>query len=118
MAGKLQKGRNRILLGVAGGLAEYFKIDPVIVRVIFILLIFANGFGILLYAVLALLMPKPEGAGAKPFAVVKENLKMAPQDAMDAGRRAVSVLRGPTAEITERPGTTPAQEDGKESPLP
>ncbi|HEY6102998.1 MAG TPA: PspC domain-containing protein [bacterium] len=118
MAGKLQKGRNRILLGVAGGIAEYFKIDPVIVRVIFILLVFANGLGVLLYALLALLMPKPEGAAAKPLAVVKENLKMAPQEAMEAGRRAVAVLRGPAPEIKESAGKTPPQGNGSGSTVP
>jgi phage shock protein PspC (stress-responsive transcriptional regulator) len=117
MAGKLQKGKNRILLGVAGGIAEYFKIDPVIVRVIFILLIFANGLGVLLYVILALLMPKPEGSAAKPLAVVKENLKMAPQDARDAGRRAMAVLRGPAPETKEPPDKKPAQGDGSEGPL-
>lgn len=118
MAGKFQKGRNRILLGVAGGIAEYFKIDPVIVRVIFILLVFANGLGVLLYALLALLMPKPEGAAAKPLAVVKENLKMAPQEAMEAGRRAVAVLRGPAPESTESAGKTPPQGNGSGSTVP
>jgi phage shock protein PspC (stress-responsive transcriptional regulator) len=118
MAGKLQKGKNRILLGVAGGIAEYFKIDPVIVRVIFILLIFANGLGVLLYVILALLMPKPSATPAKPFAVVKENLKMAPQDAVEAGRRAMAVLRGPTPEPNESQEKTPAQGDGSGTPLP
>jgi phage shock protein PspC (stress-responsive transcriptional regulator) len=117
MAGKLQKGKNRILLGVAGGIAEYFKIDPVIVRVIFILLIFANGLGVLLYAILALLMPKPEGAAAKPLAVVKENLKMAPQEAMEAGRRAVAVLRGPAPETKESPSQTPPHGNGSGSSM-
>jgi phage shock protein PspC (stress-responsive transcriptional regulator) len=117
MAGKLQKGKNRILLGVASGLAEYFKIDPVIARVLFILLTFVSGFGVLLYLVLALLMPKPEGAGAKPLAVVRENLKMAPQDAMDAGRRAVAVLRGPAPETPEPREQMPAQGDGSERPI-
>jgi phage shock protein PspC (stress-responsive transcriptional regulator) len=117
MAGRLQKGKNRILLGVAGGLAEYFKIDPVIVRVIFILLVFANGFGVLLYLLLALLMPKPEGTRAKPLAVVKENLKMDAQDARDAGRRAVAVLRGPAPETPEPREKVPPQGDGSERPL-
>ena len=117
MVGRLQKGKNRILLGVAGGLAEYFKIDPVIVRVIFILLVFANGLGVLLYLILALLMPKPEGAGAKPLAVVRENLKMASQDVRDAGRRAVAVLRGPAPETPEPREKMPSQGDGSERPL-
>ncbi|MBI2973228.1 MAG: PspC domain-containing protein [Armatimonadetes bacterium] len=101
MARRLQKSKNRLLLGVAGGVAEYFNADPVIIRVIFVLLVFANGIGILLYLLLALLMPKAEAAPAQPLAVVKENLKTAPRDATEAGRRIVQVLRGSPAEKQE-----------------
>jgi len=47
------------LAGVCGGLGEYLNIDPVIVRLLWILLLFFNPqAGILLYAVAALLIPK------------------------------------------------------------
>lgn len=114
MARRLQKGKNRLLLGVAGGIAEYFNADPVIIRVIFVLLVFANGIGILLYLLLALLMPKAEAAPAQPLAVVKENLKTAPRDAKEAGRRVVQVLRGSPAEKQESAEQNSAQKDGGE----
>lgn len=38
--------------GVCGGLAEYFDIDPVLVRILFVLMFFATGFGLLAYIVL------------------------------------------------------------------
>ena len=101
VARKLQKSKNRMVLGVAGGVADYFKIDPVIVRIVFILLVFANGLGILLYLVLALLLPKAEAESASPLTVVKENLMTAPQDAKEASRRVVQVLRGTPAETKE-----------------
>jgi phage shock protein PspC (stress-responsive transcriptional regulator) len=40
----------RMIAGVAGGLGDYFGIDPVIVRVIAVVLVFAGGAGLLLYA--------------------------------------------------------------------
>jgi len=116
MARKLQKSKNRMLVGVAGGIADYFRIDPVIVRAIFILLVFANGLGILLYILLALLMPKAEATSAGPLAVVKENLKTAPQDAKEAGRRVVQVLRGTPAETKERPEKASVEGDGSGTP--
>ena len=116
MARRLQKSNNRMLVGVAGGLADYFRIDPVIVRVIFILLVFANGLGILAYIVLALLMPKAEAPSAGPLAVVRENLKVAPQEVREAGRRAVQVLRGTSTETKEPHEKASAKEDGAESP--
>jgi len=58
---------DRKIWGVCGGLGEYFGIDPVLMRVVFIILIFAGGLGILLYVIFALvtpsgtLPPKPSG---------------------------------------------------------
>lgn len=53
---------DRILAGVCGGLANYFKIDPIIIRGAFVLLALADGVGVVLYVVLALIVPnEPTG---------------------------------------------------------
>lgn len=52
--------KNRIIFGVSGGLAEYFEIDPLLIRLLFILLVMAGGSGFFLYLILAVLMPKEE----------------------------------------------------------
>ena len=49
---------DRKIAGVCGGLGEYFDVDPVLFRVIFIVLAFVGGLGILLYIVLWLVMPQ------------------------------------------------------------
>ena len=50
---------DKMLSGVAGGLAEYFDVDPVLVRVGFVFLGFLTAFcAILLYIVLAIVMPR------------------------------------------------------------
>jgi phage shock protein C len=49
--------RNRQLAGVAGGIAEYLEIDPTVVRLVWILSIFLGGFGILLYIIMAFIVP-------------------------------------------------------------
>ena len=46
------------VLGVCAGLGEHFDLDPTVVRIAFILFIFFGGSGILLYLILALIMPK------------------------------------------------------------
>ena len=46
-----------VIAGVASGIAEYFGIDPVIVRVIFFIGIFINGIGIVAYLILWLIVP-------------------------------------------------------------
>jgi phage shock protein C len=49
--------RDRQLAGVAGGMAEYLEIDPTVVRLVWILSIFLGGFGILLYIIMAFIVP-------------------------------------------------------------
>jgi phage shock protein C len=56
---------DKILFGVCGGLAEYLEVDSLIVRIIFLFLIFAGGSGIFIYLILALLMPKEDKKEAK-----------------------------------------------------
>ena len=50
--------RDRWIAGVCGGLAEHFKIDPIIVRVAAVALVFAGGAGLLLYLAGVLLLPE------------------------------------------------------------
>ncbi|UCF65985.1 MAG: PspC domain-containing protein [bacterium] len=54
---------NRILFGVCGGIGEYFNIDPVIVRLLWILATFASvGLGILVYVILIFVFPESDTA--------------------------------------------------------
>ena len=49
--------QERMIGGVCGGLAEYFRLDPTLVRLAFVVLAFAKGFGLLVYLILLVLMP-------------------------------------------------------------
>jgi phage shock protein PspC (stress-responsive transcriptional regulator) len=63
---RLFRSRNeRVIAGVCGGLARYLNVDPVIVRVAAVALVFAGGAGLLLYAAAFLLVPN-EGEGGEP----------------------------------------------------
>ena len=44
------------IFGVAGGLAEYFNIDSSLVRIVFVITLFAGSIGFLAYIILALLL--------------------------------------------------------------
>ncbi|MDP2424411.1 MAG: PspC domain-containing protein [Bacteroidales bacterium] len=48
----------RSIGGVAGGIAEFFDMDPVIVRIIFLLMVFLGGSGVLVYLVLWIAIPE------------------------------------------------------------
>lgn len=49
---------DKMIGGVCGGLAEYFDIDPVIVRLIFVLAVIFGGSGILAYLILWIIIPQ------------------------------------------------------------
>ena len=49
--------KERILFGVCSGLGEYFDIDPVFIRIIWILTLLSYGVGLLAYVFCCLLIP-------------------------------------------------------------
>ena len=58
-------GDNKILGGVAFGLANYFGVDPAIIRILFIVSLFIGGFGILAYLILWISIPEAKTVGEK-----------------------------------------------------
>jgi len=80
--------KNAVLGGVAAGFADYFGVDPVLVRLVFILLTFLNGFGLVAYAVGWVIMPRREevadaagqaeqGRGPAPAGRIVEKVRQA-----------------------------------------
>jgi len=56
---KLMRSQDdRMLFGVAGGVAEYLNVDPVLVRLFFVLLALSTGWGFIVYILMAILMPE------------------------------------------------------------
>ena len=47
-----------MIAGVAGGVADYFAVDPTLVRLLFVLLALAGGPGLLIYLILWVVMPE------------------------------------------------------------
>jgi len=54
-----RSGKNRVLGGVCGGVAEYFKVDPILIRIIWAILVFLPpGLGIILYTLFWIFVPR------------------------------------------------------------
>jgi phage shock protein PspC (stress-responsive transcriptional regulator) len=56
---------SRIIGGVCSGLAAYWNMDPTIVRVVFVVLVFLGGSGLLIYLILWLIMPEAQTTAQK-----------------------------------------------------
>ena len=80
---KLRKSADQKVCGVCGGLGEYFGIDPTIIRVIYLILLFTTGIGILPYIILAIVMDEaPEGT--KPTGYNKEENSYSANDSYES----------------------------------
>ncbi len=64
----------RMIAGVCGGLAQYLGVDPVLVRLAFLLLIPAGGIGAPLYIILTIVMPSEEDVELSQAEIVGKNI--------------------------------------------
>lgn len=53
-----RSNKQKIIGGVCGGIAEYFNIDPVLVRLIFVFIMFTGGWALLAYIIGWIIVPK------------------------------------------------------------
>lgn len=65
---------DRMIAGVCGGLAHYLNVDPVLVRLAFILLFFASGIGFPLYLILWIIMPGESSVDEVEGDVIQKNI--------------------------------------------
>ena len=95
--------KDRMIWGVCGGLAHHFKIDPSIVRLIFILTIFFGGLGIVAYIILAIVVPREGSQAGEPSETIKENVQEIKDTTQQIGKDIQSTLnsREKTAETRE-----------------
>jgi phage shock protein C len=85
---RLYRSQTRaVIAGVAAGLGEYFDIDPVIIRLLFIVIVFFGGFGIPLYIVLWILLPKKNTGDLGTEETMKSNIAEMRMQAETLGER-------------------------------
>jgi phage shock protein C len=49
---------DRVIAGVCGGIAQHLNIDPIIIRILFLIAFLTEGFGLLLYIILWIAIPE------------------------------------------------------------
>lgn len=77
MMKRLYRSREDVMIGgVCSGIAKYLEMDPTVVRLVFVLLLFLSGAGFWIYVVLWVIMPKepisPVSDAQPPVVEVKE----------------------------------------------
>lgn len=60
MKARLCKSRNKMIAGVCGGIAEYFSIDPTLIRLAWVLFCALGGSGVLAYIIAAIVIPEQD----------------------------------------------------------
>jgi phage shock protein C len=65
---------DQIIAGVCGGIATYLGIDTVLIRLAFLILLFASGIGLPIYFILWIIMPQTDQAESNNAETIKQNL--------------------------------------------
>jgi phage shock protein C len=88
MEKRLYRSRsNRMIAGVCGGLAEYFVMDPTIVRIIAVICLFIGFFpAVIAYFVMAIVVPLQGSTTKQPEETVRENVQEIKQTATEIGK--------------------------------
>ncbi len=107
MEKKLYRSRgDRLIAGVCGGLGEYLSLDPVWVRLFFLLLLFAWGIGFWAYIILWIIVPEEGRETVAPGDTVQANLQEMADRVREFGHSLQSGFQedGAPADIASRPG--------------
>jgi phage shock protein PspC (stress-responsive transcriptional regulator) len=110
MERRLYRSRgDRVIWGVCGGLARYLNVDVTVIRLVMILLVFANGIGILIYLVMTLIVPLEGSKSAQPRETMRENVEEMKKTAGELREEIRSTFGEKEAEVEDRsenPGRT------------
>lgn len=91
----LRSATDNMIGGVCGGIAAYLGVDSVLVRLAFILLAFASGFGFIVYLILLVIMPKEDLLNDPSSKVDHDNIKHFGSDIGQGVKRVRQHPQGP-----------------------
>jgi phage shock protein C len=55
---RLFRSKEKMVAGVAGGLADYLNLDPTVIRILFVVIAFAGGASVLAYLIMWIIVPE------------------------------------------------------------
>jgi len=90
-----RSGTQKLIGGVCGGLAEYLRIDPLIVRILFVILAVTTGFGLAAYLIMWVLVPASDSKGLCQEEIVRSNVEEISDRAREMGKEARQAFNRP-----------------------
>lgn len=98
---------NKVIGGVSGGLAEYFDVDVVVFRLLFVLLVLFGGGGVLAYIVMWIVIPpKPEQYFSQPTSEETTSGNENPHDKPENNPETVTSAPAPQTKQTKEASNT------------
>ncbi|MFZ0180192.1 MAG: PspC domain-containing protein [Candidatus Dormiibacterota bacterium] len=91
---RLERPEDRVIAGVCHRLGSYFDMDPVVVRIVFVILTAAGGAGVLAYLILWIVMPTAGSTVATGGAGIGEGVRTMATELKDVGREFGSSVAG------------------------
>lgn len=94
---------DRVIAGVCGGLGEFLRVDPLILRILFVVLAMVNGIGLFVYLVLWVVVPSAGARGVQQDEVIRRNVDEIGVRARELGQEARNAF------VSHRAGARPEQ---------
>jgi len=120
---RMYRSRSDVMIaGVCSGLAKYLEVDPTVIRLVFVLLLFAGFGGLWIYLVLWIVMPQEPTTEEKPIEVMETaEVKEVQQPKKVASENQPAPMKSQpkTAEVKSapKPKASPTEKaDGKAAP--
>ena len=106
MARRLRRNTNQAILGgVAAGLGDYIDVDPVMIRLLFVILCLAGGSGLIIYVVCWLIMPRDDevdaGAAEATSSSQEPPADRFAEEVREAGERVAESVRGASEKVVD-----------------
>ena len=106
-SGRLTRSNtDRVIAGVCGGIANYLNVDPALVRLGFVLLVWLGGLSPLIYVILWAVLPTENTVGQAFTTQVRENLS-------EIEQRATSVANTVSAQVSKFTNSQQASQVGQ-----
>ncbi|MCL0095021.1 PspC domain-containing protein [Dehalococcoidia bacterium] len=105
MEKRLYRSRSdRVIWGGVWGLARHLNVDLTLVRLVMVLLVFANGLGILIYIIMAVIVPLEGSKTTEPKETMRENGEEIKKTAGELGEEIRSTFGEEQAEAKDGEG--------------